>query len=67
MGQYPREEAGGFKSRIRSPYPQRVVKSVRCVGITWSESPYKKVSTMSVKDGHVKEPCEMSMALEAKP
>ena len=32
-----------------------------------SESPYKKVGPVSVLDGHVKEPYEMSMALVARP
>ena len=37
-------------------YPNRV-----------SESLYKKVGPVSVYDGHVEEPCEMSMALGARP
>ena len=50
---------------IRPPYPQRVVKGDLRGGV--SESPYKKVGPVSVYDGHVKEPCEMSMALGARP
>ena len=39
---HPREDAGGFKSRIRPPYPKCVVKGAV------SESPYKKVGPASV-------------------
>ena len=33
----------------------------------FSEYPYKKGGPVSVKDGHVKEPQEISMALGARP
>ena len=42
----PRKDAGGFKSRIRPPYPQRVVNKTNLGGV--SESPYKKVGPVSV-------------------
>ena len=55
----------GFKSRIRPSYLQRVVKATKWDGV--SESPYKKGGPVSVQDGLVKEPYEMSMALGAQP
>ena len=43
---FPREDAGGFESRIRPPDPQRVVKGDLRGGV--SETPYKKVGPVSV-------------------
>ena len=37
---------GGGESRIHAPYPKHVVKATKWGGV--SESPYKKVGTVSV-------------------
>ena len=58
-------DAGGFKSRIRPPYP-RACRKRRLNGAVCPESPYTKGRPVSVTDGHVKEPCEMSMAYSVR-
>ena len=65
----PRQDAGmgkGFKTRIRPPYPQRVVKS-DFNGAMCRNHRLKRVVPCRCLDGHIKEPYEMSMALGARP
>ena len=54
--------AGGFKSRICPPYPHACRKR----RLKWAFSRKKGIPCRCL-DGYVKEPCEMSMALGARP
>ena len=62
---FPRE-GPGVKSRMCPPYPQRDRKR-RLNGAVCRNHRIKKVVPCRCLDGHVKEPCEMSMALGARP
>ena len=46
------EDAGGFKSRIRPPYPQRVVKGDYLGGV--SKSPHEKVGPVGPTSSSVR-------------
>ena len=56
---------GGLSREYVLRIPNVSYKATNLGGV--SESPYKKCGLVSVKDGRVKEPCEISMALGARP
>ena len=59
----PPVRARGVKSRMCPPYPQRDRKR-RLNGAVCRNHRIKRVVPCRCLDGHVKEPCEMSMAWE---
>ena len=58
--------AQGVKSRMCPPYPLRDRKR-RLIGAVCRNHRIKRLVLCRCLDGHVKEPCEMSMALGARP
>ena len=63
---FPPVRARGVESRINPPYPQRDRKR-RLIGAVCRNHRIKRVVPCRCKDGHVKEPYEMSIALGARP
>ena len=61
----PREDAGGLSREYVLRIPSVSKKATKWGDVL--ESPYKRGGPVSVKDGHVKEPCEISIALGAPP
>ena len=63
---FPPVRARGVKSGMCPPYPQRDRKR-RLIWALCRNHRIKRLVPYRCLDGHVKEPCEMSMALEARP